>query len=198
LHRSALDKAILASAPSLTGMTAFAWKSPLVEGNHYEYRDDFLDALGLRAHTAALREFWPAGGPQWDGLAAVLGAREGVLLVEAKAHPAETASKCKAGPESLQQIQRAFRMVQDAAGFPNSDWTRDEVYQLANRIAYLWFLNEKLGIPTWLALVLFVNDRSYRPTTRAQWEPHIAHLLGQLGTAGSRIADRISVVYVDA
>jgi hypothetical protein len=199
-RRAQLDEAILANSASMgiEGAKALIWKSPLPEADYYECRDDFLVALDLGKHAPALGEFWPSGGPQWDGLATVVGHQPGVLLVEAKAHLAETASKCTAGDESRERIHRAFRTVQHACGIARSDWTRDEVYQLGNRLAYLWFLNEKLGIPTWLALVLFVEDTSYRPTRRAQWEPHIAGLLRSMGVTGTTLADRIAVVYVPA
>lgn len=45
------------------------WLSPLRTDDYAEYRDAaFLQKLGLAQHAAALKEFWPTRGPQWDGL----------------------------------------------------------------------------------------------------------------------------------
>ena len=122
-----------------------------------EYSDaDFLGLLGLHDHATALREFWPRRGPQWDAL----GLAGGVpVLVEAKAHIKEFLSpETQAGSKSRAHIVAAFQKVQADAGLaPRSDWARC-FYQLANRLAHLWFLQSR-GVPAVLMLVGFVGDR---------------------------------------
>lgn len=79
-----------------------SWKSPLREENYNEYRDaEFLQRVGLAQLKEALKEFWPAGGPRWDGLAVyetASGRSEGVILVEGRSDPDEFYSDgCDAG-----------------------------------------------------------------------------------------------------
>lgn len=198
---ASLSDVVVAASPSLAafGVTTLAWKSPIPKTSFLEYRDDFLEPLGLERHKSRLREFWPSGGPQWDGLAVVPGhERTGYLLVEAKAHPAETGSDCAAGPDSLALIREALARTQGAMGVAPRDWTKG-AYQLANRLAYLHFLNDIVGEPTWLALIGFVNDATHRPTSRSQWVKHQADLFHQLGLhPGCRLLDRVILVTPEA
>src|SRR3954464_2041498 len=84
-RRQELDTAIRAEFPELAA-ASFEWRSPLAEENYAEYYGTtFLKRLDLGEHAAALKEFWPQRGPQWDALALVHRpghARLGVLLVE--------------------------------------------------------------------------------------------------------------------
>lgn len=155
-------------------MTDIEWKSPLKvhdSGEPYrEYRDDFLLPLGLERHEGALRSFWPRNGPQWDGLGVARSDDiDGYVLVEAKAYPeeAETRSTGKA-EASVDQIRAAFKATQDFMGVPRQDWS-EGYYQLANRLAFLYFLNEQVGVSTWLVLVNFLDDRTHRPTDLSSW-----------------------------
>lgn len=84
------------------------------------------------------------------------------LLIEAKAHTDETKSDMKASSvKSIEMINNSFEEVQKYMGVKPQPWT-NEYYQLANRIAYLYFLNVKLKIPTWLVLINFTDDNSYK------------------------------------
>jgi hypothetical protein len=176
------------------------WKSPLPAEDFYEYRDDFLIPLRLEQHQAAVRRFWPANGPQWDGLALLgLGERQGVLLVEAKAHPEESFSRCAAAnPDSIAMIASALNRVRLAAEAEAENWT-DGAYQLANRLAFLHFLNEELGVPAWLALLYFVNDTSNRPTSLGEWRRAVQAPFQLLGLkADCRLLARVCPVFVEA
>jgi hypothetical protein len=47
------------------------WLSPVSNDEHAEYFDkEFLERLGIDESKikVPLKEFWPAGGPRWDGL----------------------------------------------------------------------------------------------------------------------------------
>jgi hypothetical protein len=105
---STLDNPILQK----TGSAApIKWLSPLASDEFAEYRDgSFLKLIGQPGLEAALKEFWPARGPQWDALGQT--SQADVLLVEAKAHVAEICSPATAaGPDSRQLIDASLRKV---------------------------------------------------------------------------------------
>jgi len=138
------------------GLDPVSWLSPLADDNYAEYRDAaFLDRLELGRLSAALAEFWPARGPQWDALGR---AGETVVLVEAKAHAAEFLTpRTRAGGKSLARIQAAFAAVQSDLGLAERrDWTL-HFYQYANRLAHLWLLRRH-GVDARLLFVSFLAD----------------------------------------
>ena len=64
------------------------WLSPLESEDFIEYRDQsFLERLGINLRHRQLSDFWPVGGPVWDGLARTSTGRS--LLIEAKANVPE-------------------------------------------------------------------------------------------------------------
>ena len=163
----------LLQPPDLPPLT---WVSPLIDDGYAEYRDRaFLDRLGLSRHAGALADFWPARGPQWDGLARFDG---GVLVAEAKAHlPELPGPACAARPRSKARIAASMARVQEGLGLGERDWLSSH-YQYANRLAHLWWLRG-LGIDAHLLLVGFLGDTEVRgPRDRAEW------------LAAYRVADR--------
>ncbi len=189
-----LSEMIIAASPSLLTFAAnkecIDWKSPLEKspkGEFYEYRDDFLEVLDLdneryKKAKEKLREFWPKNGPQWDGLAVVDGinGQKGFLLVEAKAHLNETKSDLKAtSAESIKKIKESIGRTQGYYEIQPNDWT-EHYYQLGNRIAYLYFMNEILDIPTWLVLINF-TDGKYKKTDLHEWLKHYNHIYNNMG-----------------
>lgn len=163
-----------AALPPLT------WVSPLAADGFAEYRDgDFLRRLDLGHLAPALAGFWPARGPQWDGLARFPG---GVVLAEAKAHLREfDTPPSAAGPASAQRIAAAFARVQTALGVtPSAPWER-RFYQYANRLAHLWWLRAQ-GINAHLLLIGFLNDPDLNgPATAAEWQGAVALAEAELG-----------------
>lgn len=134
------------------------WLSPLRGDEFSEYRDaDFLRLLDLQRLEGDLAAFWPRHGPQWDGLAKVDDHK--LVLVEAKAHVKEfCTSGTAAGEQSRAKIEASFEKLARALdASPKMSWG-DTFYQLANRLAHLWFLREN-GAPAYLALVGFTGDR---------------------------------------
>ncbi len=185
-----LSEMILSASPSLVAFTgdikSIEWKSPLENENFYEYRDDFLEVLNLDKDyidiaNSKLKEFWPKNGPQWDGLAIIKNknVESGVLLIEAKAHINETNSTLKATSyESINKIKESIRISQEYYNIKSNDWTNN-IYQLGNRIAYLYFMNIILKIPTWLVLINFI-DGDYKSTTIEQWINHYNNIYKQM------------------
>ena len=124
---------------------------------------------------------------------------QGVILVEAKAHPAEMESSCGAeNPKSIEAIDRALALVQDHMRVAKRDW-KTRYYQLANRLAFLYFLNNVVKVPTWLALLNFVGDTSHRPTTITAWADHYRQVFDWLGAeSDSPLLDRMILLYPTA
>ena len=99
-------------------------------------------------------EFWPKRGQRWDGIFLQDGV---VYVVEAKAHTKEMEQKCSAtNQKSIDKIKRAFKDV--TGNQSKADlWYNSEHYQLANRIAFVHFLNKKCGIKTKICYLFFLN-----------------------------------------
>jgi hypothetical protein len=148
-HPAALDKEILRQ---LDGAGKITWVSPLADDEFAEYRDaDFLRQVGLERLARPLAEFWPRRGPQWDALART--DHDDVLLIEAKAHVPELHSPPSgAGAASLEKIQKAFSEAAKAYAVSGEKPWHKEFYQLANRLAHLYFLR-KHSVSAWLVLV---------------------------------------------
>ena len=99
-------------------------------------------------------EFWPKRGQSWDGIFLQDGV---VYVVEAKAHTKEMEQKCSATSEdSIKRIKRAFK---DVTGDQSKVdlWYNSKHYQLANRIAFVHFLNKNRGIKAKICYLFFLN-----------------------------------------
>jgi len=164
-----------------------AWVSPLPADGYREYHDSaFLQKVGLTSSAAALRAFWPAGGPVWDALG-VANDCAGVLLVEAKSHPPEVYGPgCRTGRASRRKIDAALERTGQWLGAPPTvDWT-GPLYQSANRLAHLCFLRRIIGVPAWLVNVYFLDDPP-SPTTLPQWTTALAEVKSRLGLADAHV-----------
>jgi hypothetical protein len=175
-----MNELILMSSPSLLAFLnkelSIDWKSPLRENDYREYKNEFLDLIdNWKGKREQLEIYWAKRGPQWDGLAIVKGknGQNGLLLVEAKAHLQEMHSKIQAGDKSREIIEQTIKEVKAVVGSdaPFEIWL-EQYYQLSNRLAYLYILNKKLNIPTWLILVNFVDDSSHKSTGIDDWIKH--------------------------
>jgi hypothetical protein len=178
INSHVLDRDLL---PMLKGARSIGWRSPLRQDDFAEYRDtDFLKQVGLGELSGALAQYWPQHGPQWDALG--VSNRGDVLLVEAKAHVAEICSPAtQASRNSRMKIEAALATTAQAFGAkPRAAWT-DVFYQLANRLAHLYFLRN-CGVPAWLILVNFIGDADMKgPHTAAEWDAayHVVyHIMG--------------------
>lgn len=169
------------------------WLSPLEQDGYRELRDDLWEVADLPDPPYATG-FWPRGGPSWDAVAVLPGPDDirGLLLVEAKSRPTELTSSCRASaPDSYRTIEKSLVETRAALGArPDANWL-DGYFQMANRLAFLYYLREKQGIPTWLWSLYFLDDWTVRgPATQAEWEPPIHEAENWLGlTATHRLSD---------
>src|SRR5690606_33136675 len=118
------------------------WLSPLKQNNYREMKTHELPGIEL-AHL----RFWPDQGPQWDAIGID---SEGILyLIEAKGHPKETITRCKArNPQSQNLIKQSMKethvRIAPSHSFPLEVWY-STYYQMGNRLAFLDHL-QKQGI----------------------------------------------------
>jgi hypothetical protein len=165
-----LTRLIQQSLPELMAKDII-WLSPLEEDHFAEYLDrSFLDRLGLRHHSEALGEFWPARGPQWDGLGRATDI-SACFLIEAKANIPELISDCGAKSSSSRERIKASLLKTQLwlKATPHIDWMMG-FYQYANRLAHLYFLSEIAGVKAFLICLYLVHDTTHQPTGSEQWK----------------------------
>jgi hypothetical protein len=187
---------LLREAGALRHERELVWRSPLPDDGWAEYRDAaFLEQVGLLHLAPQLAAFWPSRGPQWDALAV---AGETVILVEAKAHVGELISHCAARDEGsralIRQSLNATRRALGATG--DRDWMH-EYYQLANRLAHLWFLRSH-GVDAQLVLLNFTGDTGMpSPSTPAAFADAYSAAHAQLGLASNVTVPGLTHLYLD-
>lgn len=194
--RPELLTSALANAGGLQAGESVNWVSPRAEDNYAEYRDgDFLAKLGLSRLHDKLLDFWPRGGPQWDGLG--LGNKGTVVLVEAKAHLAELTSTCQASPESRKKIEAALQATKAAMRAPaDANWL-EGFYQYANRLAHLHFLRQQ-GVQASLAFIYFNNDADMRgPASAEEWFAGLGAVTETLGLPPSYKQFGVKNIFID-
>ena len=104
------------------------------------------------------KKFWPQKGSSmnWDGIFKI---KDTWYFVEAKAHKEESFQKCSASSQnSIGKINSAFEETQKWLDIKNyRDWIKTNCYQLANRLAFIYFCNEICKINAKLLYIGFVN-----------------------------------------
>ncbi|WP_353625503.1 hypothetical protein [Robertmurraya yapensis (ex Hitch et al 2024)] len=204
-NQGKLNELILMSSPSLLSFIdkelTIEWKSPLKRSGYREYRNEFLDLEDQwKGKGIQLEKYWPKIGPQWDGIAVVKGKNGnfGLLLVEAKAHLKELRSKIQAKDvDSIVLIENTISEVKTSveSNAPIEVWL-EQYYQLSNRLTYLYLMNNKMGIPTWLLLVNFVDDVAYIPTTTSEWILHYQDVYTRMDiSSSSELFNHIISIY---
>lgn len=157
------------------------WLSPVEEDKFSEYRDKaFIDRLDLSLDEYPLKDFWPKGGPVWDGLGR---AGNHVFLIEAKAHiPELNTTAMKASPGSAEKIRSSLTQVKKKVkSKSHTDWTKC-FYQYANRLAHLYLLRSLNNIEAWLFNIYFVGDHTVNgPKTKEEWKGAIRLVQSHLG-----------------
>jgi hypothetical protein len=167
------------------------WLSPLRKNDYVEFADDLWTRARLPLPDPISAGFWPRGGPHWDAIATLKGPYEGagILLVEAKSHVAEVKSTCTAtSASSRTKITKSLQATKRYLGVEEDRNWLDGYYQAANRLAFLYFLRARLGVPTWLVSVYFVGDefevggvRQDCPKDEAGWHQAITEMHERLG-----------------
>lgn len=171
------------------------WLSPVKDDGFAEYYDQaFLDRLGVSNLRVPLREFWPAGGPRWDGLGKTDSGK--IILVEAKAYIEEMVDfRSKASPESQEQIRRSLEKAKSACGAAaDAPWSAP-FYQYANRLAHLHYLADMNQADAYLLFVSFADAPDVpTPATIEEWDG--AHRLARkcLGLTADSFRGRIGNV----
>ncbi len=136
-------------------------------------------------------DFWPTGRGihNWDavGWRKINDSSKELILIEAKAHKDELITNTNAENEkSILKIKRAFKLVMDRLEIrTENDWLK-KYYQMANRIAILYFLNEKVKIPAKLVNMYFIGDNFPNnskdcPQTVSEWKDSIENQNEYLG-----------------
>jgi hypothetical protein len=139
-------------------------------------QDPFLSAK----QQAELKDWWLVHKkgfklPTWDLVVSAFDAtkRGALILVEAKAHASELSAAAKPFPSRAEQEQQErseenHARIADAiaeanaalqAYIPSIRLSRDDSYQLSNRIAFAWKL-ASLGLPTALVYLGFIGDNA--------------------------------------
>lgn len=178
-HRHKLDRAILKAVGQGDGIEwlDFAFtgkgKQPDAELKGLE----FFTGPEYRTLKREWAKFWPQTGnpPNWDAVGWLIKRRNlELLLVEAKAHLKEIGSSCGAKVRGgRNQIKKALAETKVYLGAAaDADWLRG-YYQLANRLATLYFLH-KNDIPARLILIYFLGDKFPRggrePSRAKDWK----------------------------
>ena len=150
--------------------TEIEWVSPLKEEYYTEYRDEaFLKVLGVSPQKVRLIDFWPKGGPQWDGLGRL--SDGSILLIEGKAHISEVLSTIQASnPNSINLIEESLARTKRELGVRTKNPWTTPFYQYTNRVAHLHFLRNLNGIKSYLVFVNFIGDKEMGgPKSELEW-----------------------------
>ena len=92
----------------------------------------------------------------WDGIFRI---GNTWYFVEAKAHEAESYQKCNSKDENNKdKISQAFNETQKWLGVNRSmNWIKTDCYQLANRLAFIYFCQYYCNIDAKLVYIGFIN-----------------------------------------
>jgi len=178
--------------------TVINWRSPLQNDDYAEYYDQaFLDRLGVEELTVPLEEFWPTSGPRWDGLANTADGK--LILVEAKAHIDEVVDfRSKASPDALRLIERRLDEAKEAFHASKDACWHMPLYQMANRLAHLYYLAAINQKDAYLIFIDFANAPDVPvPASQEEWQgaARLSHKC--LGLTDSKLARRVGTVIVD-
>lgn len=174
------------------------WRSPRQDDDFAEYYDQaFLDRLGVSELTMPLDEFWPKSGPRWDGLALTIDGR--LILVEAKAHIDEAVDyRSKASPDALRRIEERLNEAKAAFHASKDACWHVPFYQMANRLAHLYYLAGIKGKDAYLVFIDFANAPDVpEPATCQEWQGAVRLAHKCLGLKDSKLARRVATVIVD-
>ena len=174
------------------------WRSPLLGDEYAEYYDqEFLDRLGVIDLRMPLQEFWPKSGPRWDGLARTTGGK--LILVEAKAYIEEAVDyHSRASKDSLARIEKRLDEAKTAfRAYSDASW-HNPFYQMANRLAHLYYLADINKKDAYLVFVNFANAIDVEnPASREEWKgaTRLAHKC--MGLKDGKLSRRVTSIIID-
>lgn len=143
------------------------------------------------------RDFWPQSGTamNWDGIFKI---GETWFFVEAKAHKKEAYQKCKASLESKSVIEAAFLKTQQwLKAAPKKSWIKTNCYQLANRLAFMYFCHQ-CGIKAKLLYIGFINGYRQKKDeihSDEEWKEVWSEEMSTLGLDKEIVTQYISFIY---
>ena len=196
LHASILDAAIIRAFNWHN--SSIDWRSPLQSDQDAEYYDQsFLDRLGVTEVIMPLREFWPRSGPRWDGLACTSDGK--LILIEAKAHIDEMVTfRSKASPETLLRIEDRLEQAKEAFHASKDACWHTSLYQMANRLAHLYYLAGINGKDAYLVFIDFANAPDVpEPVSCEEWQGAVRLAHKSLGLKESKLSRRVITIIVD-
>jgi len=171
---------------------------------------DFLIHSNARIYDKVLKEwkkYWPQTGncQNWDGvihlnpLVPKSKKMEKWVVVEAKAHLGELGSSSGAGHKSRAIIENAFNETKEFFGIKTkNDWL-DNYYQLANRLAFIYFM-QKNNIDVSLLNIYFINgwlnDKEKNVSSQKIWEEKIKEEYNYMGV-NQKAKNYISELFID-
>jgi hypothetical protein len=174
------------------------WLSPLEKDNYKEYSDElFLKILNLNLNSVPLLDFWPKGGPVWDGLGRTI--NEDLLLIEAKSHIGELISHLRAtDPDSVDKISKSLAKTKRFLRSKSKlDWS-SFFYQYTNRLAHLYLLRELNGQKAYLIFIYFLKDKLMSgPNSQEEWEAALNLQKNLLGITNHRLSKFVLEIFID-
>lgn len=144
------------------------------------------------------KQFWPNSGTamNWDGVFTI---GDTWYFVEAKAHKDESHQKCTASSnDSRALINKAFKQtIQWLHATPEKDWIDTNCYQLANRLAFIYFCQSNY-IKARLLYIGFVKGyrrKKDEVQTADEWIDVWKEELKTLGLDEQKITPYISFIH---
>ena len=179
--------------------TELEWISPSdKDSNEHELRTMHkLFGLGVDEINEFF-SFWPKRQPQWDGIA--IDANNILYLFEAKAHPSELRSFCRASGQNRKMISDSMLQIHDEY-YPQGDYSlwMNVYYQIGNRITFFHKL-DRTRFPKIKKVVLvflsFANDYTNKPTSILRMETSFNNAWEQL-TGISKSESSIKHLLID-
>lgn len=202
-RRADLDRAVLGAMNNPLASCEWLAFPTRSDGSGNDRELEGMEFLSQAKSVEAWKQFWPTTGSSqnWDAVGRLVdGSKTEWLLVEAKARARELNSACKAVGKGRAIIEKALletRLHMKITA--DRSWT-DSFYQIANRLASLYFLNQIAKEPARLVFVYFTGDRypdgSVGPKDQLAWEAIIAEAHEAL--ALPRHLERVHDVFLPA
>lgn len=125
--------------------------------------------------------FWPCSEPKWSAVG--IDNKGSIILVEAKAHRAETRSMCRITSDSNKAkikniMKQTFNSISEDKLFPEEVWM-NEYFQFASRLSIFNKL-KKDNINVKYVLLNIINDPTFIRTTKAEWDRHYEIVMNKL------------------